>query len=227
MCRITGAETRRNEEVAMLEVRGLCKSYCGRQVLAPVSFVLPPGQCLGLVGSNGSGKSTLLRLLAQVQRPDSGDVLFQGRSVLGDRRFLRHVLGYVPQSAELVPQLTVGRQLALWQRACDLEGALPEEVLDLLGLEPLLHCPIRTLSGGTAQRVSIALALLARPRLLLMDEATAGLDRDYVPRLLDWLEAFLAAGGSLIWCSHQAQELERLCGAVLRLEYGKIVAGTD
>ena len=77
----------------MLEVRGLCKSYGGRQVLAPVSFVLPPGQCLGLAGSNGSGKSTLLRLLAQVQRPDSGDVLHQGRSVLGDRQFLRRTLG--------------------------------------------------------------------------------------------------------------------------------------
>ncbi|MCI8762868.1 MAG: ATP-binding cassette domain-containing protein, partial [Oscillospiraceae bacterium] len=85
----------------MLEVRELCKSYGGRQVLAPVSFVLPPGRCLGLAGSNGSGKSTLLRLLAQVQRPDSGDVLYRGRSVLGDRQFLRRTLGYAPQSAEL------------------------------------------------------------------------------------------------------------------------------
>lgn len=207
----------------MLEVRGLCKSYGGRQVLAPVSFILPPGQCLGLAGSNGSGKSTLLRLLAQVQRPDSGDILFQGRSVLGDRRFLRRTLGYVPQSAELLPELTVERQLVLWQRACGLGGPLPEDILDLLGLEPLLRSPIRTLSGGTAQRVSVALALLSRPHILLMDEATAGLDRAYVPRLLDWLEAFLAEGGSLVWCSHHAQELERLCGAVLRLEDGRLI----
>ena len=78
----------------MLEVRGLCKSYGGRQVLAPVSFALPPGQCLGLAGSNGSGKSTLLRLIAQIQRPDSGEILLDGRSVLGDRQFLRRRLGY-------------------------------------------------------------------------------------------------------------------------------------
>lgn len=207
----------------MLEARGLCKSYGGRQVLAPISFVLPPGQCLGLAGSNGSGKSTLLRLLAQVQRPDGGDVLYQGRSVLGDRQFLRRTLGYAPQSAELVPELSVERQLILWQRACGLSGPLPGDVLELLGLEPLLRRPIRALSGGTAQRVSIALALLPRPRVLLMDESTAGLDGDYVPRLLDYLESFLAGGGSLVWCSHHPQELERLCGAVLHLEGGRLL----
>lgn len=209
----------------MLEVRQLCKSYGGRQVLAPASFVLPPGQCLGLAGSNGSGKSTLLRLLAQIQRPDSGDVRFQGRSVLGDRHFLRQELGYVPQSAELARELTVEQQLDLWRRACDLTGPTPPEVLELLGLEPLQNKPIRSLSGGMAQRVSIALALLARPQVLLMDESTAGLDRDYVPRLLDWLEGvYLPGGGSVIWCSHHPAELERLCGAVLRLEDGKLVS---
>ena len=194
----------------MLEVRQLCKSYGGRQVLAPASFVLPPGQCLGLAGSNGSGKSTLLRLLAQIQRPDSGDVRFQGRSVLGDRHFLRQELGYVPQSAELARELTVEQQLDLWRRACDLTGPTPPEVLELLGLEPLQNKPIRSLSGGMAQRVSIALALLARPQVLLMDESTAGLDQDYVPRLLDWLEGvYLPGGGSVIWCSHHPAELER------------------
>lgn len=205
----------------MLEARQLCKSYGGRQVLSPVSFQLPSGQCLGLVGRNGSGKSTLLRLLAQIQPPDSGDILFQGRSVLGDRRFLRRQLGYVPQSAELARELNVRQQLIFWQRACDLTGSLPDDILALLGLEPLLSKPIRALSGGMAQRVSIALALLPRPQVLLMDEATAGLDQEYVPRLLDWLEdVHLAGGGSLVWCSHRQSELERLCGAVLRLENG-------
>ena len=208
----------------MLEVRQLCKSYGGRQVLAPISFVLPPGQCLGLAGSNGSGKSTLLRLIAQIERPDGGDVLFQGRSVLGDRRFLREALGYVPQSAELARELTVYQQLCLWQSACGLTGPLPRDVLDLLGLEPLLKKPVRALSGGMAQRVSIALALLSRPRVLLMDEATSGLDQSYVPQLLDWLEGYVSGGGSLVWCSHHPRELERLCGAVLRLESGKLVS---
>ena len=208
----------------MLEIRGLCKSYAGRQVLPPVGFVLPPGQCLGLTGRNGSGKSTLLRLIAQIERPDSGEVLWQGRCVLGDRRFLRRELGYVPQSAELAQELTVGQQLHLWQAACEQSGPLPGDILELLGLELLFKTPIRALSGGLAQRVSIALALLARPKVLLMDEAPGGLDRDYVPRLLDWMEAYVSEGGSLVWCSHRSDELERLCGAVLHLEDGAPVS---
>lgn len=209
----------------MLEVRGLCKSYGGRQVLCPVSFVLPPGQCLGLAGHNGSGKSTLLRLIAQIEKLDGGDVLYEGRSVLGNRQFSRKMLGYVPQSAELARELTVKQQLRLWQAACGLSGPLPGDILDLLGLEPLMKSPIRTLSGGMAQRVSIAMALLSRPRVLLMDEAASGLDGGYVPKLLDWLEStYLPGGGSLIWCSHHPEELERLCGAVLTLENGTLIS---
>lgn len=207
----------------MLEVRQLHKSYQGRQVLAPLSFVLPPGQCLGLAGSNGSGKSTLLRLIAQIERADGGDVLYQGRSILGDRLFLRSALGYVPQSAELARELTVRQQLVLWQAACGLSGPLPADIMELMGLEPLLNQPIRALSGGMAQRVSIALGLLVQPRVLLMDEATSGLDQGYVPQLLDWLEGFVSGGGSLVWCSHHQSELDRLCGAVLRLEEGRCV----
>ena len=208
----------------MLEARELRKSYGGRQVLGPVSFALPPGQCLGLAGSNGSGKSTLLRLIAQIEGPDGGDVLYQGRSVLGDREFLRRRLGYVPQSAELARELTVRQQLELWRAACGLSGPVPGDILELLGLEELLPKRISVLSGGMAQRVSIALALLARPEVLLMDEATSGLDQGYVPRLLEWLEdSYLSGGGSLIWCSHHPEELERLCGAVLTLENGTLL----
>lgn len=68
------------------------------------------------------------------------------------------------------------------------------------------------------------MALLSRPQVLLMDEATAGLDQGYAPRLLDWLEGFLARGGSLVWCSHRQEELDRLCGAVLRLEEGRLIS---
>lgn len=201
----------------MLEICGLCKSYDGRQVLPPVQFCLPQGQCLGITGENGSGKSTLLRLLAQVERPDGGDIRFQGQSVLGDRKFLRERLGYVPQGNDLMQELTVRSQLRLWQSACGCSGPVSPEILDLLGLEPLLNKRIRTLSGGQQHRVSIALALLNDPRILIMDEATTGLDQEYCLNLLDWLEAYMERGGRLIWCSHHQQEIDRLCGSQLRL----------
>lgn len=206
---------------AMLEVRNVCKSYRGRQVLAPVSFTLEAGECLGLAGTNGSGKSTLLRLMAQVQPPDSGQILFQGRDTAGDKGFLRRRLGCVPQEDALAEELTVRQQLRLWQAACGLSGPLPKEILRLCGLEDLLKSPVAGLSGGTRRRVSVAMALLPRPDILLMDEATVGLDEGYRQSLLEWMAAFLRNGGRAVWCTHRPEELERLCTRCMRLEDGK------
>lgn len=202
----------------MLEAKGLRKSYRGRQALPPVSFTLPEGCCLGLTGDNGAGKSTLLRLLAQVEPPDGGDICYRGRSVLGDRRFSRLHVGYVPQDAGLLPGLTAKRQLKLWQSACGLSGPLPGWVLELLDLGPLLPVLTEELSGGQQRRVSIGMALLSAPEILLMDEAGAGLAEEYRSRLLDWTERFLAAGGRAVWCSHREEELARLCGSRLTLK---------
>ena len=206
----------------MLEVDGLCKSYGGRTVLEPIRFFLPEGQCLGLVGENGSGKSTLLRLLAQIEKPDSGDVRYKGRSIMGERRFFRTRVGYVPQYNDLLQELTVDAQLKLWQSACGLKQPLSPELETLLGIEPMRQKRIRNLSGGMQRRVSIAMALMGDPEILIMDEATTGLDRDYRLTLMGWLEGFLARGGRMIWCSHDPEELERLCGDQLRICQGHL-----
>ena len=201
----------------MLEVVGICKSYHGRQVLKDVRFLLPQGHCLGVTGDNGAGKSTLLRILAQMERPDRGDVRVHGESVLGNREFMRKSVGYVPQRPDLMEELTVSQQLKLWYSACGLSGPLPEEPLELMGIGPMLKSRIFTLSGGMKQRVSIAMALLNSPEILIMDEATTGLDREYRERLLLWLEGYLRRGGRVIWCSHHRQELDRLCGSCLHI----------
>ena len=205
----------------MLEVRALQKSYGGRTVVHPISFTLGVGECMGVAGANGCGKSTLLSMLAQTQRADSGDILFRGHSVRGDRKFLRSTLGYVPQECELAPELTVAQQIDLWQAACGRRGALPDRVSALLGLRELMNCRIESLSGGMRRRVSIALALSGRPEILIMDEVTAGLDETYCRALLDWLEQYLQNGGRVIWCSHHKDELERLCSRCLVLKDGR------
>ena len=207
----------------MLEIDGISKSYFGNPVLKPIRFFLPAGCCIGITGENGSGKSTLLRLLAQAEQPDSGDIRYQGKSILGDREFMRRTLGYVPQGSELMEDLTVRNQLKLWQSACGLSGPLPEDIMELLGIEPMMKKRIRHLSGGMKRRVSIAMALLSDPEILIMDEATAGLDRDYCKKLLDWLEDYLHRGGRMIWCSHHPDELARLCGACIEISNGQVV----
>ena len=205
----------------MLEIDGICKAYSGHCVLEDVRFVLPAGQCLGIVGENGSGKSTLLRILAQIEKPDKGDVRYGGRSILGDRNFLRRKLGYVPQGNDLMEDLTVRAQLKLWQNACGLNSPLPDDIMELLGIGPMMKKQIRTLSGDMKRRVSIAMALMSDPDILIMDEATTGLDKDYCEKLLSWLKAYLSRGGRILWCSHHKQELDRLCSGILPMDFFK------
>ena len=209
----------------MLEVRGLCKSYRGVRVLEPVSFALQPGECLGIAGTNGSGKSTLLRLIAQVERPDGGRVLFRGRDVSGDRSFPRQHLGYVPQALELAPELTVREQLALWRAACGAKGPVGADIAELLGLESLLPRKIGTLSGGMQRRVSIAMALSTGQDVLILDEATAGLDESYRENLMTWTAEFLNRGGCAVWCTHLDDELQRVCTRCMTIREGRAFWG--
>lgn len=202
----------------MLQVCELSKAYHRRPVVEQVSFALPAGQCLGVVGENGAGKTTLLRLLAQTLPPDSGDIRYQGRSVLGDKRFLRSRLGYVAQGCDLSHELTAAQQLRLWQSACGCRKPIPAEVAELLALQELLPLRIGQMSGGMQRRVSIALALSTRPEILIMDEATTGLDAAFREGLLCYLEAFLRRGGRMVWCSHLPEENRRLCSSLLTMD---------
>lgn len=129
----------------MLEAAGLTKAYRGRTVLYPIDLRLSEGECLGLAGPNGSGKSTLL---AQTVRPDGGTLREGGKSVLGDRAFLRRSMGYVPQEDALLEDLTVEEHLRLWQGLLCQRGALPEEILELLGLGPCWTGGFKPCPGG-------------------------------------------------------------------------------
>ena len=204
----------------MLQGVELSKTYGGSRVLSPISLAVEPGTCLGLAGPNGSGKSTLMSILAQTLRPDGGDVLWQGQSILGRRELLRHVLGYVPQQNCLLDELTGREQLLYWYRCCGGKGPLPQDIVDLLSLEELYRTRIGRMSGGMRKRISIAMALLPHPPVLVMDEAFAALDGAYRQRLKQWLEDYLARGGSMLWCSHEQEELLSLCRRVLILEGG-------
>jgi len=116
----------------MLLAQEITKSYHHRKILDRISFALPAGHCLGIAGENGSGKSTLLSILAQVSSPDAGDIVYRGRSILGDRTFLRQHLGYVPQHCDLFPDLTALQQLRLWQSGFGCRDPLPADVARII-----------------------------------------------------------------------------------------------
>jgi len=206
----------------MLQVKNVKKAYGKNQVLTDVSFVVPEGRCLGLQGENGSGKSTLLRIVAGLEKADSGQVLYDGHNLVTSKSLRRKIIGYVPQSGMLMEDLTGKEQLKLWQSACGVGGPIPGDLIEVLGLDPLLRTRISVMSGGQQKRISVAMALLNRPKLLLMDEVTASLDSAYTDALLDYLSNCLKSGSAMIWCSHNQAEFSRLADTVLTMKDGQL-----
>lgn len=210
----------------MLEAVQLCKRYRRRTVLDGVNFSLAPGQVLGVAGHNGSGKSTLLSIAAQLLAPDGGQILYNGRSVLGDRAFMREMVGYVPQRIGLLADLRVDETVRFWHQASgrgrDGLEAL-SSIYDMLGLEPLAKKRVGRMSGGEQKRLSIALALMHRPAILLLDEAFTALDRQYRLALGEWLAAHCRQGGAVVHASHEVKELVAQSDEMLVLREGTVV----
>ena len=190
---------------------------------------------VGLFGPSGSGKTSVVNAIAGVQRPDrgtirvNGEVLFDSGKRIDVRPEHRRV-GYVFQDALLFPHLDVSANLTYGQRlrASSQRVIHEDHVVELLGLAALLDRRPRTLSGGERQRVAIGRALLAQPRILLMDEPLASLDQarkleilDYIERLRDDLHI------PIVYVSHSAEEVKRLADAVVLLSQGRCVAAGD
>lgn len=209
----------------MLQFAGISKKYGKRPVLSDVSFTLSPGECLGVAGHNGSGKSTLLSIVAQVETPDSGTMHYNGANVMRDRRFLKHCVGYVPQRNSLLADLTVGETLRFWQQMYGQKQDLfaPGALCSQLGLQELAKKKVGALSGGMQKRLSAALGMMHSPALLIMDEALPAMDRHYRKVLYNWLYKLKSQGTSLLYCSHEVEELKSFCDAILLLQEGRVV----
>ena len=202
----------------MLEVKNLTKTYKRHIVLDDVGFAASSGQCVGIAGHNGSGKSTLLSIIARTLRPDTGEVLVDGEPAVSSD------LGYVPQANSLLEDLSVGETLSFWQRIYGLSPEslyAPSAPATMLGLEELRKKRVGRLSGGMRKRVSIAIALLHRPRLLLFDEALSALDRHYRIELEGYMSDFCRQGGCILYCSHDIRELTALCERIIVLRQGR------
>jgi ABC-2 type transport system ATP-binding protein len=197
---------------AALEARGLAKKYGDRAALRGVSFAAGPGDLVAVIGPNGAGKTTLLSILAGIFEPDEGEVRVPSGGV-----------GWVPQQAALYRRLTVEENLLLFAR---LEGhedphASTEEMLGLSGLGERRGEIVARLSGGNQQRINIAIGLLSRPAVLLLDEPSVGLDPRQRARLWEFVSALASRGTTVIFSTHDIQEAERYGRRLLVLADGE------
>ena len=187
--------------------------------LGPVTLEVRPGEILGIRGPNGAGKSTLLALLAGSQRPDQGICVRSGQ-VLGH-------IGYVPQDLSLYHTLTGLDNLKFWGLASGLPrraiAARSRWLLERLDLSARGKDPVSAYSGGMQRRLHLATALMATPRLLLLDEPTVGADEHSAGLILSMLKHLQGMGCAVVLISHFPGELERVCSRILTLEGGLIV----
>ena len=192
--------------------RGLVKRFGDREALRGVSFAAEAGELVAVIGPNGAGKTTLLSILAGIQRADSGEVETGAGAV-----------GWVPQQAALYRRLTVEENLLLFARLEKHEDPhrSVEEMLGLTGLGERRGEIVARLSGGNQQRINIAIGLLSRPSVLLLDEPSVGLDPRQRARLWEFVSALAGRGTTVIFSTHDIQEAERYGNRMLVLADGE------
>ena len=209
--------------MAAIDVDHLTVRHGSKVAVDQVSLSAEPGEILGLLGPNGAGKTTTVETLEGYRRPDAGTVRVLGLDPVADRPALAPHIGVMLQGGGTYPQMGPDRALRLFAAYYD-HPRPPGELLALLGLEEVAATPAKRLSGGERQRLSLALALVGRPRVVLLDEPTAGVDpagRVVVRRVLEDLRA---DGVCVVLTTHELGEAERLADRLVIVDRGRIVA---
>jgi ABC-2 type transport system ATP-binding protein len=213
---------------AVLRVDELEKRYGVIQAVAGVTFDIHQGEVFGLLGLNGAGKTTLISLLATERRPSAGDALLFGLSIRDQPRAVRQMIGVAPQETALYPMLTAAENLRFFGRMYGVRHAdlavRIEELLHLVGLEDRRNDRVATFSGGMKRRLNLAVALVHRPKLLLLDEPTAGVDPQSREQILNIVRQLRDIGNAILYTTHYMAEAEGLCDRLGILSEGKLIA---
>jgi ABC-2 type transport system ATP-binding protein len=212
----------------MIEIRGLVKSFGDIQALAGVDFTVKEGEIFGLLGPNGAGKTTTISIVAGLLTADSGTVRISGLDNRRDARRVKEMLGVVPQDIALYEELSGRENLLFWGGLYGLSGKrLREEadrVLDLVGLADRAKDPVRQYSGGMKRRLNLSAGLIHRPKVILLDEPTLGIDPQARLNILDIIRDGVSGGMTAIYTTHYLEEAEKLCDRIAIIDHGKILA---
>ena len=214
----------------VLEVNTLHSGYGRIPILEGVSLSLQEGEVVGILGHNGMGKTTLLRTLIGEIKANRGTIRSNGEDItrLNMFRRARRGMGYVPQGRDIYPQLTVMENLKMGEAMRGGESAIPEMLEYFPLLKPLLNRPGRTLSGGEQQILALARCLAGRPKLILLDEPTEGIQPSIVDQILEKLDTLSAALDlTILLVEQDLQFIAKLASRVLIMQKGRIVTAID
>ncbi len=212
----------------IVEVTDLVKRFGDFTAVDGVSFSIEEGEVFGLLGPNGAGKTTTISTISCLLEADGGDVVVNGHSVKTAATAVKRELGVVPQEIALYPTLSAAENLAFWGRMYGLSGAALKaavnDALVLAGLEDRSKERVEKYSGGMKRRINIAAGVLHKPRVLLMDEPTVGIDPQSRNHILQTVKELNAGGMTVLYTSHYMEEVEFLCDRIAIMDHGKIIA---
>jgi len=210
---------------AVISLKSLSRSYKNLKAVNSLSLDIKPNEILGLLGPNGAGKTTTIRMICGLLKPESGQVLIKGKTwnVASE---LRKKIGYAPQENVFWPKLTCLEQLIFTGRMYDLDAKQSKKsaqnILQKLGLEEKSYSLASTLSGGMKRRLSLALALVHDPEILIMDEPEAGLDPQSRLLVREYIKS-LAEGKTIILSTHNMDEADRLSDRIAIIDRGELL----
>ena len=217
-----------DEKPVALRVADLSKRYGTTTAVNGLNFEIGEGEIFGLLGPNGAGKTTTIAMLATQRQPSSGDATLFGHSARKEPCRVRQMIGLAPQEISLYPALSAAENLQFFGRIYGVgERELRtriDELLALVGLEPHRDNQVSIFSGGMKRRLNLAVSLVHRPRLILLDEPTAGVDPQSREQILKIIGELRDDGNAILYTTHYMEEAERLCDRLGILSEGKLVA---
>ncbi len=206
----------------MISVSKINKQFGSLQVLKSINADFEPGRSYALIGPNGSGKTTLIKSILGLVVPDSGEIKVDGETIQGQWAY-REKIGYMPQIGRYPDNMTIGQLFHMIKDLRSEVGVVDEELIEGFGLDRMMNKRMHTLSGGTRQKVSAALAFLFNPRVLILDEPTAGLDPLAVEVIKEKILREMEGDKLFIITSHILSDLDELSSYALYLDNGNLI----
>jgi ABC-2 type transport system ATP-binding protein len=211
--------------MAVVEIQGLTKRYGPVEALRGIDLSVEEGEIFGLLGPNGAGKTTTVEIISGLIPRDGGTVKVLGRDPERERHRLTRFIALQPQHMDFLDNATVGEIVALFRSLyAGVDRQRVRRILERLGLHDRQRTRFQHLSGGQRQRLNLALALIGNPRLVILDEPTAGLDPQARVQIHDFIREIRAEGRTVILTTHYLEEAEALCDRVAIIDHGKIIA---
>jgi len=211
----------------VIKVTDLRKNYGELRAVDGIDFEIGRGECFGLLGPNGAGKTTTVKMLTCALPLSGGDIIVEGMSVNKDPRGVKYILGVCPQEVNLDPDFSVLKNLIVYSRYFDIPYAeaksRAEELINRFHLHDKLERPIEDLSGGLKKRLLMARALINRPKVLVLDEPTTGLDPQSRRQIWEEVRGMKSNGLTTLLTTHYIEEAEMLCDRLVIIDSGKIV----